>query len=208
LSRFVSEYDNSKVVLDDGNSLSYHAEGKQKQSAVLLLHGLNAHSGTWRKNVFFLANDSLVLAPTLQAWRGSSKDLDVVPYVRMVEQFLKKVDHHRVSIIGNSMGGWIALGILQDRPDMIEAIVLEDSAGLSKTNFAKINEARKQILIIWGRNDKTIPLGTGFKFHDELTESDLIILENAGHVPHWEKSGEFNGLVSDFLRRTKEKRSR
>jgi pimeloyl-ACP methyl ester carboxylesterase len=55
------------------------------------------------------------------------------------------------------------------------------------------------ILIIFGRQDKAIPLERGKEMHNILKGSRLEIFENAGHCPHDEQSQKFNKLAVDFL---------
>ena len=62
--------------------------------------------------------------------------------------------------------------------------------------LAKLNVP---ILIIWGREDKGIPLSCGIEMHQILKGSRLEILDNAGHVPNFERSDEFNKLSISFL---------
>jgi pyruvate dehydrogenase E2 component (dihydrolipoamide acetyltransferase) len=52
--------------------------------------------------------------------------------------------------------------------------------------------------LIWGRDDKIIPV-----MHAEALASRLPvhILEEAGHLPHMEKSGAVNRLISRFIER-------
>lgn len=57
-------------------------------------------------------------------------------------------------------------------------------------------------LIIWGREDKTIPLSSAEEIHRLIPESRLEILDNAGHLVNFDRADEFNGLVIDFLSRT------
>ena len=54
-------------------------------------------------------------------------------------------------------------------------------------------------LIVWGRNDKAIPLRLGQEMHRILKGSRLEILDDAGHVPNYERAAEFNRLALDFL---------
>jgi pimeloyl-ACP methyl ester carboxylesterase len=56
------------------------------------------------------------------------------------------------------------------------------------------------VLIVWGREDKAIPLRCGREMHRILKGSRLEILDNAGHVPNFERAGDFNQLAVDFLR--------
>lgn len=55
-------------------------------------------------------------------------------------------------------------------------------------------------LLVWGRQDKATPLRLGRQMHEILQGSRLEILDNAGHVPNYERADAFNPLVVDFLR--------
>ena len=55
-------------------------------------------------------------------------------------------------------------------------------------------------LLVWGREDKAIPLRRGQEMHRILRGSRLEIMDNAGHVPNFERAEEFNQLALDFLR--------
>ena len=55
------------------------------------------------------------------------------------------------------------------------------------------------ILIVWGREDKAIPLRCGEEMHRILKGSRLEIIDHAGHVPNFERAKVFNKLASDFL---------
>ncbi len=54
-------------------------------------------------------------------------------------------------------------------------------------------------LIVWGRQDRAIPLRCGEEMHRILKGSRLEILDNAGHVPNFERAEEFNRLALEFL---------
>jgi pimeloyl-ACP methyl ester carboxylesterase len=56
------------------------------------------------------------------------------------------------------------------------------------------------ILLVWGREDKATPLRGGLEMQRILKGSRLEILENAGHVPNYERAEQFNQLAVDFLR--------
>jgi pimeloyl-ACP methyl ester carboxylesterase len=55
-------------------------------------------------------------------------------------------------------------------------------------------------LIIWGEDDKVIPVDDGYKLHDSILNSRLVVLKNCGHVPPEEKSDIFAELVTEFCR--------
>lgn len=56
------------------------------------------------------------------------------------------------------------------------------------------------VLLVWGREDKAIPLRCGHEMHRILRGSRLEILDDAGHVPNFERAEAFNRLALDFLR--------
>ncbi|MGD9629435.1 MAG: alpha/beta fold hydrolase [Pyrinomonadaceae bacterium] len=55
-------------------------------------------------------------------------------------------------------------------------------------------------LIIWGEDDKVIPVTDGYRLHDSILHSRLVVLKNCGHVPMEEKSDLFAELVAEFCR--------
>lgn len=50
----------------------------------------------------------------------------------------------------------------------------------------KVPDISQPTLIIWGRDDKLIPLKMGRRFAQEIPNSRLVILDNLGHIPHEE----------------------
>ncbi len=56
------------------------------------------------------------------------------------------------------------------------------------------------VLLVSGREDRSIPLRVGQEMHRILADSRLEILDRAGHVPNFERAEEFNRLAVDFLR--------
>jgi pimeloyl-ACP methyl ester carboxylesterase len=55
-------------------------------------------------------------------------------------------------------------------------------------------------LIVWGREDRIIPLECGERYRQALKNSRLEVFDRCGHSPHLEKPEEFARLVSEFLR--------
>ena len=55
------------------------------------------------------------------------------------------------------------------------------------------------LLLVWGREDRTVP----FHRHDELTaklaRAQLAVVDEAGHVPQWEKSEVVNAHLARFF---------
>ena len=54
-------------------------------------------------------------------------------------------------------------------------------------------------LIIWGRDDKLIALSFGERFHQEIANSQLRIIDSCGHMPQVECPDEFASAVLQFF---------
>jgi pyruvate dehydrogenase E2 component (dihydrolipoamide acetyltransferase) len=80
----------------------------------------------------------------------------------------------------------------------LEAIARAWFAGGRQTHdvLAEVSALSVPVQIIWGRDDRIIPVA-----HAEALASRLPvhILEAAGHLPHMEKSGEVNRLIRRFI---------
>jgi len=59
-------------------------------------------------------------------------------------------------------------------------------------------------LIVWGRHDRSVPLQSGQTMHHILRGSRLEILEDAGHLPNFERPELFNKMAVEFLVQTDE----
>ena len=49
--------------------------------------------------------------------------------------------------------------------------------------YHQIKTIRQPTLVLWGKADNLIPVKMAYKFHEDLPNSTLVVLENVGHVP-------------------------
>ena len=56
-------------------------------------------------------------------------------------------------------------------------------------------------LILWGREDRIVPLECGEQYQQAIPGSRLEIIDRCGHCPQLEKPDEFSQLILDFLTR-------
>lgn len=54
-------------------------------------------------------------------------------------------------------------------------------------------------LLIWGRNDRVIPLSIAEQLNRDIPNSKLVVLDNVGHVPQEEKPEETIAALLNFL---------
>jgi pimeloyl-ACP methyl ester carboxylesterase len=65
----------------------------------------------------------------------------------------------------------------------------------------RLGEVKAKTLIIWGRDDRFVPLDNGLKFLWGIPDAELHIFSKCGHWAQYEHAEEFNQLVLDFLAR-------
>ncbi len=53
--------------------------------------------------------------------------------------------------------------------------------------------------IVWGREDQLVPLECAGLYQKAIPGSDLVVIENCGHVPQVEKRDEFVRAALEFL---------
>ncbi len=63
---------------------------------------------------------------------------------------------------------------------------------------ARLRTIRAPALLVWGREDRTVPLALGRRLASELPDARLVVLD-AGHVPNQERPEEVVRLMRDFL---------
>jgi pimeloyl-ACP methyl ester carboxylesterase len=96
------------------------------------------------------------------------------------------VERTRAIMLHNSLEGVLGdLAALKDRPD-------------STSTLAQIN---LPTLIIAGADDQLIPLEETEAMHSAISQSQMIVIPGAGHLPNLEQPQLFNAAVRDFLTR-------
>jgi pimeloyl-ACP methyl ester carboxylesterase len=122
----------SKEVAVFGQKIHYVEAGAAGSPSVILLHGLGGSSQVWQFNTGVLAEKYHVYVPDQIGFGKSDKPLvnyRIRTYVDFLDEFCKQLKIERASLIGNSMGGWIAAAFTAAFPDRVDKLVLEDAAG-------------------------------------------------------------------------------
>ena len=59
---------------------------------------------------------------------------------------------------------------------------------------------RQHTLLVWGANDREVPLPAGERLHELIKGSRLVVFPDCGHLPQEERPQEFVSLVAGFCR--------
>jgi len=106
---------------------TFYLEAGSGRSTVVLLHGLGATNASMLPSLWDLARDHRVLAPDLPGFGESGKPLrayDFPFFAAWLKDYLEQMGVRRAILVGNSLGGRIALEAGMTMPERIERMVL------------------------------------------------------------------------------------
>lgn len=104
-------------------------------STVILIHGLGASAEIWMHNVYALAEQHEVYVPDLVGFGRSDKpatSFNPLDYVYFMDNFMRALNIEQASLVGQSLGGGIALQYALQFPQKVNKLVLADCAGFGK----------------------------------------------------------------------------
>jgi len=130
-----SEEAEEKVVDVEGVAIHCLIAGPADAPRVVFVHGLGGSYETWSLNLPGFAEQFRICALDLAGAGSSDKpamDYSVPSLADFLARFLDALDGEwqRVSLVGHSLGGAIALAFASRYPERVERLVLVDSAGL------------------------------------------------------------------------------
>lgn len=104
---------------------------------IVMLHGFGADKDTWTRFAGELGNDYRLVIPDLpghgESTQNSSLNYDIQEQAKRLDEFLNLINAKKVYIVGNSMGGAIALHYTSTHPAAVQSLTLIDSLGAIKT---------------------------------------------------------------------------
>ena len=113
-----------------------HWIGAGRGEPIVLLHGLGNNCLVWRRVIPALAASHRVITPDLPGFGHSDpaqRGPLLVAYIETVIALIEEQAGGRpVVLIGNSVGGAVALRIALDRPELVARLVLVDPAGVGR----------------------------------------------------------------------------
>ena len=117
-----------------GRRLTYRMTGSGP--VLLLVHGITGSSASWRPVMGRLADAGhTVLAPDLPGHGSSERhrgDHSLGAHASILRDLLQVLDRPRVTVVGHSLGGGVAMVFTYQFPERVERLALIDSGGLGR----------------------------------------------------------------------------
>jgi pimeloyl-ACP methyl ester carboxylesterase len=123
------------ISLSTGQTLAYDHYGNADAQPVVFLHGLSGSRATYADVVDHLAAPVATGAAQIfnvdlrghgQSSRATYETYDTAHYAADIVAFIEEVIGRPVALIGHSLGGLVAAQTATARPDLVQALLLED----------------------------------------------------------------------------------
>lgn len=109
---------------------SYIETGKKDAEILLLLHGLMGGLSNFEGVIEHFSATHNVVMPTLPIYEMPMLSVSLDGLLTYLEEFTKYKGFDRVHLVGNSLGGHIALLYILKHPEQIASLTLSGSSGL------------------------------------------------------------------------------
>ena len=116
----------------DGDDVYFETHGAPDAPIVVLGHGAGGNHAIWFQQVPEFANDYRVITWDQRGFGSSTNRHGLANPRTAAADLLAILDHlevERAHIVGQSMGGWAAMGVAVAHPDRVQSLVLADTLG-------------------------------------------------------------------------------
>ena len=122
-----------RTVRVHGHEVAYRTGGEGP--VVLLVHGMAGSSDMWRPTIPLLAPHVTYVAPDLPGHGRSDKpkgDYSLGAQASFLRDLMAALGHERATVVGQSLGGGIALQFAYQYPERCERLALVGAGGLGQ----------------------------------------------------------------------------
>ncbi len=136
----------NRIEIADNLSIAYREEGDANSPSLLFIHGLSSYIPAWSKLIPLLKNKFRCIAIDLPGYGKSSGGIfsgTMEFYSNSIAKFIIGLGIEKVTLVGHSMGGHIALKTGLNFPDLVDKLILLAPAGIEIFNEEEINKIIK-----------------------------------------------------------------
>jgi pimeloyl-ACP methyl ester carboxylesterase len=120
---------------DVGNfPMHFYCAGR-RGTPIVLIHGIGNSAEVWSSLILRLSKEYLVYAPDMPGFGKTpvaAEGCNIATHVLYLRRFLDALGYPQVTLVGNSLGGWIATRFAIDYPERVNHLYLLNSAGLRR----------------------------------------------------------------------------
>lgn len=120
---------------DVGNfPIHFYCAGR-RGTPIVLIHGLGNSAEVWSSVILRLRKECLVYALDLPGFGktlAAPEGYNIATHVLYMKRFIDALGYPQVTLVGNSLGGWIATRFAVAYPERVDRLYLLNSAGLRR----------------------------------------------------------------------------
>jgi len=176
------------VEVGNGITMHYHEAGGGDRGAVLFVHGSGPGASGWsnfKGNYPLLAERGYrTIVPDTMGYGYSTKPEDggfsLDDVAAQYKALLDSLGIDRVTVIGNSQGGAIAITMALNYPDLVDKLVLMAPGGLeARETYMDMEGIKAMIHVLYkeGVSKETLRKVFRLQLHDESKVTDEVIEE-------------------------------
>ena len=161
--------------------IAYIDEGNG-ENTLLLIHGLGTYAKGWIKNIDALANDYRVIAVDLPGYGKSDKGyykytLDF--YAQVLTEMMDNLGIEKVTPVGHSMGGQIAMRLALEYSDRVDKLVLISPAGFERFENGEGDWLVKVMTpdLVKDTPIRSIDTNLRYNFYETPADAEFLITE-------------------------------
>lgn len=144
-----------------------YIESKGGKENLLLLHGLFGALSNFEGIIDYFSDKVNVVVPILPIFELPIRKLSVSGLVNYVTEFVEFKGYDQVHVLGNSLGGHIALLYVLSQPEKVKSIILTGSSGLFESAMGSSFPKRGDYEFIKQKTQSTF-------YNPEVASKELI----------------------------------
>lgn len=119
--------------------------GNEQGEPIILLHGSSTNSAMWMGDAMELGKHLKVFAIDLIGEAGKSSEsrpeLEGATYCHWLCQVMDSLDIKNANVLGNSLGGWMGLGLAVHAPHRVKRLILLAASGIAPAKLSFVFKA-------------------------------------------------------------------
>ncbi len=121
-------------IIKDGK-FEYAEYGKKDGPALVLLHGLFGELSNFEATINHFSSTYRVITPLMPLYSMPIISTSVGALAKYIEKFIDHMNLNNISLLGNSLGGHVALVYTEKHPEKVKNLILTGSSGLYENAF-------------------------------------------------------------------------
>lgn len=147
----------------------FHYAEEGEGPVVIFLHGLFGALSNFTESFAHLAQRYKVVVPLLPIYTLPILNTNVKALAEFLDRFIKHKGWKEVNLLGNSLGGHVALVYSRMRPEMVRSLILTGSSGLYENAFGGSFPRRE--------DKEYLRKKIALTFHDPKHATDALVEE-------------------------------